>query len=792
MSKYGLQLWLISMVCGTCLGKAPAAKSAHPAKPRQMVASSTITVPLASTPNLVHNADFESGTGPGGLPAEWDTWVPFAGPILKVADDQKHAGTHSAYIETKDSTGFLLSNVIPVAPGEKLTLGAWCRVADISSTTTGTYGIAAGWMDANKQYLDKAEYKTLPLQNSDWFTTSVDATVPPKAAYMTFQLRHKALSAKTWWDDVELHAATPVALRLGIMAPAAEPGNTTISAVLINRSPQLAGQSVKIRTSPGNHEEPFKLTSEPETTVTLHFNIEKRGAQTLTAEILSAGGEKLFASENKVTVPPPLVMEPILPVYSCVEDGPQTIESRIWVHEPDEVRANATLHCTVRKAGTGEQTTAIAELNVSPPILENRLTFKLPPQDKGDYLVECALVPAFDRDGDHGIDDVLAKKGSSITSASQDWHIISRSQATVTFSDDGYPIMDGKKTFPMGLYDGSDYPDLASAGFNITQNFDVGHVRRGNLPDNQRMKKILDQSMSLGMKHLFLVVHGPNCRVLDDEYLRRLKMFKNHPGVFCWYEEEGVARGDVKLDFLRQFHDTVKQLAPEHPIILGDTIDSITKVTDRSNFFPVDYMDGAIWWWYPFPIKKGGRPGAYEGEEIGNALELVPPSFLTLAKTKKPIWVALQAYKKPKGRFPTEAEYRAQPYIAVIYGAKGLYWYTGLDVQTMREEGHFEYLKKLVHELREMSPVFMAPDSTETVKLATPNEMICYRLKDAGDKLVLLAVNRNDRPADVTFEIPGVKSDAAAVRYENRAVPAAGKLTDHFDPYAVHIYELKK
>ena len=59
--------------------------------------------------------------------------------------------------------------------------------------------------------------------------------------------------------------------------------------------------------------------------------------------------------------------------------------------------------------------------------------------------------------------------------------------------------------------------------------------------------------------------------------------------------------------------------------------------------------------------------------------ELEPPSFLVKRNTDKPIWVGVQSYNKggPKNRYPTPAEYRAQAYLSIIHGAKGLMWYGG-------------------------------------------------------------------------------------------------------------------
>lgn len=728
------------------------------------------------------NGNFEAGAGSDGLPAQWKTWVPSHGPIVKLADDQKHDGAHSLLIQTDhDLVAYTMSEPVPVAPGEKITLSAWCKVQDMSTTGAGTFGIAAGWMDFSKNYLNYAGYHTEEIQaNRDWFQITTETLVPPRTSYLTFQLRHRAVTGKSWWDEVAIMPASPVVLRLELKMPTAEPGKTTIPAILINRDPARIGKTITVRTTPGGATEDITIGKETETTIPVAFNLMQRGRQMLTIELLDDSGKQLFTAGTEVTVPQSLVAEPVLPCYSCIEDSGPVIEDRIWVHEPDEVRKDLVLECTVRRSSDATGAAAIATVRISAPAQENRVKLNVGALDKlgkGDYVVESVL-----------------KKGNSIlSSVRQDWHVIPRAQSQTTISGDGYPVVNGKKTFAMGLFDGSNFPELAKNGLNVTQNFDVGHVRRGWLPDNARMKKMLDDGMAVGMTHLFLVSHGPGCRNLDDEHLRRVQMFKNHPGVFMWYEEEGVARGDVPLDFLKELYPTVQKIAPEHPIMIGDTRDVIMKMTDRSTFFPAEYMDAGIWWWYPFPIRKGGRPGAYEGEEIGQRLELVPPSFLTEAKTKKPIYVVLQSYKKDKGRFPTDAEYRAQPYLSYIHGAKGVFWYTGSytgGVQVNAKEAHYDYLKSVWRELRDMEPTFLSPDAKDEIKLEHADAMMSYRLKDAGDKRVLIAGNRNDRPTSATFIIPGLKPGEVNVRYENRKVQAQdGRLTDEFAVYGTHVYE---
>jgi hypothetical protein len=235
--------------------------------------------------------------------------------------------------------------------------------------------------------------------------------------------------------------------------------------------------------------------------------------------------------------------------------------------------------------------------------------------------------------------------------------------------------------------------------------------------------------------------------------------------------------------------------------MVGDPYDVINRIKDRSNFFPVDYMDMGMWWWYPLPFKKpsatqAAAAQALEGEEEQARWdELSPPQFLTKARTGKPIWVGVQSYKKKDSRYPTPLEYRAQAYIAIIHGAKGLMWYGGSVTGGLflaPEEGHWDDLKKLVKELRGLSPEFMSP-TVDRPKVSPAGALISVCIKESPDRLVMLAANRGPEAVEVTFSSSRLKAGPAKVISENREVKTStGALRDTLGPYVVHVYELPK
>ncbi len=274
----------------------------------------------------------------------------------------------------------------------------------------------------------------------------------------------------------------------------------------------------------------------------------------------------------------------------------------------------------------------------------------------------------------------------------------------VTVNSNGYLVYRGKPIFPLGIFNGpAKVRQMGEAGFTVNHAYNACNVAPGERPDDEAAKQFLDDTEKNGMMALFLIPRGLAFSGDWEGFRRRIRMFKNHPALLAWDEEEGLARGDMDMKALATMREILREEDPNHPFMVGDSRDVITQVKNRSNFFPLRYMDLGMWWWYPIPA-GASRENMLEGDEFTCARELTPPSFLTLRNTNKPLWVGVQAYKKPNetGRYPTPDEYRAQAYLSIIYGAKGLMWYGGSvedGIFLDPKAGHWDYLKKLVREL---------------------------------------------------------------------------------------------
>ncbi|HOW18465.1 MAG TPA: hypothetical protein PLC79_05460, partial [Phycisphaerae bacterium] len=419
--------------------------------------------------DLLGNGDFEGTIRADGTPAGWTTYVPVGTATFRVENESAHAGGHCLLLETStDMKATLVSDPLAVAPGEKLTLSVWCRVEVLSSHSSGTLALTAGFLDGRKRYFRWVRGQPAPPPANQWTLLKLDAEVPEDAAYVTFQLGHAMVTGRTRWDDARLLVDSPVALRFAMESGPCEPGRQELPLVLINREPSRAGRAVEVwsavsprprelgetalQMQPGGRRLTHKLSRQPEERIAVPFDLQRRGKQTL-AVVVKAGSEVLATAERSVTVPPLLVAEPLLPTHWCIEDGAPKIEGRVWVHEEAARRRRMQLACVLRNGPQVLAETKLAELPQNPVTYR----FALGSAPLGDYVVRIAL-----HDGD-----------KEAARAEQDWHVIHRAQAEVRVGPDGYLRVEGKPFFPIGIFNGSRFSEQAAAGFNVTHGYNA-------------------------------------------------------------------------------------------------------------------------------------------------------------------------------------------------------------------------------------------------------------------------------------------------------------------------------
>lgn len=169
------------------------------------------------------------------------------------------------------------------------------------------------------------------------------------------------------------------------------------------------------------------------------------------------------------------------------------------------------------------------------------------------------------------------------------------------------------------------------------------------------------------------------------------------------------------------------------------------------------------------------------------------------------VWAVIQIFGgqgwtgKGWDREPTYDEMRALSYLAIVHGARGLFFYTVKDnnYDLKSDRGHLEDVKRLIQELRFLSPFYLfqpagvpgffsdslyafAPDGTKPVHAKT--------LRD-GKRLLVIAVNVLDREVrgrltELGDGIPYLDEYFSGKRY----VVKDRNIVDEFRPYEAKVY----
>jgi hypothetical protein len=132
------------------------------------------------------------------------------------------------------------------------------------------------------------------------------------------------------------------------------------------------------------------------------------------------------------------------------------------------------------------------------------------------------------------------------------------------------------------------------------------------------------------------------------------------------------------------------------------------------------------------------------------------------------------------GRGPTLHEMRTHAYMAIVEGARGLWW-SGLGDDTAR-------LQSIVNELAALEPALVADDAPGALTSNSAPSAIRTKVKVVDGTGYLFAYNGSNEPVTAAF---GWSTAVArvVVHAENRAIAAAGGgFSDTFQPYEAHVY----
>lgn len=742
--------------------------------------------PVWAGGNMVANPGFEAGSGEDSLPAGgWWVYKTEEGrPDVTVDTAVAHQGAASVRLASRESGRFtVVSAPFPVTPYDDIRFEAFVRAQNLRGGKE-CVGVALSFRDADGRVFDRNFVYPERALSGKWTWLTGMADVPANAATGEIFLQFSRASGAVWFDSVSAVTDNLISLTLA-EAPKTYVGEQTITAVVENRGGSPLAGSLRLTVGKQVSDTPISVAAGSASRIPLTIETKSVGKHDYTLEFLNASGateRKIAGSFNTAA---PLTVYPACPCYYAVGDGDGSTRVDVLVNVHPDRLPGAKLE--VRVVDSGGNTLDTASVDASKGGFVGH-EFKVLVDSAGVFTASVRLADSEGRDIGGGQETI---------------HVRPRDESRVLMGPDGFPIVNGKPEFPLGLYSAGRFPEMGEAGFSFNHSYQIvtGDADDPINVNDIRLKDLLDRSAEAGLR---MMVELPRKAIEQGKWEqvgRRIETFRNHPGLGFWGSEERVARGEGPLKNIAGVYRIVKEMDPNHPFVLGDTYDVITEVPkDRSFFFPDGMMDVGIWWYYPIPMEPNPEAPA---PAVKKDPTFIPPTWLTNYNGVKPLWIAIQCYKQPRidGRYPTRAEYRQMCYMPIVYGAKGVAFYTGsgqLDynkkpagILNNPEEGDWEYIKQLIREMRDLNPVLTAQTTDSLIEKSPVDAPVDFIVKDVGGKFVMIAVNRAKKAITIRFAGPGVTGAKVEVHGEGRTLPVKDfAFTDTFAPYAVHIYML--
>lgn len=324
----------------------------------------------------------------------------------------------------------------------------------------------------------------------------------------------------------------------------------------------------------------------------------------------------------------------------------------------------------------------------------------------------------------------------------------------LAFRDKGEPF------FPIGIYSAQpeEYAILKEIGFN----FVVAGVDQ------------LDAVQEAGLL-ASIGFHGDDQAYLDH-LCETVEKHKSHPAVLCWMLADEPGYNQMDLLVIHEAYKRVRKIDPNNPTYLVITDPRVYETFGRCcDVLAID----------TYPISK-----KFPINDVGfNIAKAYAQSDGDL-----PIWHCGQLFAWPSDRLPTPLENRFMTYLALLDGAKGVLWYGMNWYGTSLPKEDPELWKAhsaLVRELNDLAPFFIAPGLGTDLVVEDENRVVRANLKETADgrRLVIALNTSQETVTTAEIGISGMEQGEAAVVGEGRTIAVKnGKLTDRFEPLAVHLY----
>lgn len=339
-----------------------------------------------------------------------------------------------------------------------------------------------------------------------------------------------------------------------------------------------------------------------------------------------------------------------------------------------------------------------------------------------------------------------------------------KAPAAVSIDEKGRMIVGNQKFFPLGLYchrqENEKYltleqelDELAKSKFNCLLPYDWTRYRVAGSKKQgmDAAREVFDAIQAKGLKIIPSIGYHLST---DQENAREIiNALSAHPALLCWYiyDEQPITQREKML----ATNAVVNLTDPNHP--------TAGACCHASSLF--QYLGTAgIVAYDTYPIYRGTDSIASLDNAFAKNCPLMSanghPSFWFV-----PQWINWAAYHKvtPEAarklfRWPTPDEAEAMSLLSIIYGAKGIIFYSFFD--QFRPENQFQArwpeLCQVAAELSELAPYVLGdadPATPHPLKSSGQIRTRLFRSDDGRDALVIVALGPGKATAE--FTLPG-------------------------------------
>jgi len=342
-------------------------------------------------------------------------------------------------------------------------------------------------------------------------------------------------------------------------------------------------------------------------------------------------------------------------------------------------------------------------------------------------------------------------------------------------SETGTILKDGKPFFPIGIYHpqnytyykvggksngvetvGEDYDKIAQAGFNVVQGSSGTNL--------EEFGKYLDEAHKRGLLVDVPFYSGGRVKANLANSLEKVRLFKDHPAVLNWkISDEPDLRPDV-MNEVPEVYWALKKADSKTPV-------EVTLATDNALVSWSNFMDIIQINRYPLP---------------GNALTRVS-DYTRLAVASKRPWqnvsYVVQSGWNKEGTEPTKDELRSMIYLALIEGAKGIWYYTMYDPTfDLTTRPIWKHIKGINEEVAKLANPVMLGVLQQDVTI--DNASVHVRALEYEGELYVLLTNPERLPQSATLSLPEkwAKSKVSTLGGEALAMDGSAKLKLKLNP----------